>query len=119
MLDNDPKMHANGRLETRKRTLLPPGMASAVKALDEESAGALSDDLLIGAISIATWMGLADEKQLYNMHLRTDIPIFTLPGLGLVARKQALMDWIVRHERAALERKQKQAEKNRGGRRAY
>lgn len=93
------------------RTLLPPSITAATA--QPPSGDSVAGELIVGATAIKTWLGLDTEQQLYNMRHRTQIPVFPMPGRGLVARKSELRRWIERMEREDLERRTKRAGRRR------
>lgn len=62
----------------------------------------LADDLLVGAKAIATFLGCKRSKVYYLASLKR-IPIFSLGGSELCARKSKLIEWIDRQEQKSFD----------------
>lgn len=62
----------------------------------------LADDLLVGAVAIARFLG-KDARQIYYMTSKGQIPAFTLGSSSILhARKSTLLRHVEELERAAL-----------------
>lgn len=87
----------------RQMTGAPPPNATPLPASTVD----LSHDMVTGAKAIAAVLGLT-ERQVFHLHEESDIPIFKLgkrKKSPLVARRSALVQWVMDKERAALERR--------------
>lgn len=95
----------------KSRALLPPsllgGTAAEAPAEAKTVDVSLAERLLIGAAAIKEWLGLPDEKQVYNLRDRGYAPIFQVSGLGLAALKDELEQWIYRSAKEDLARRQR------------
>jgi hypothetical protein len=68
--------------------------------MDQENDRALSDDMIVGADAIATFLGVK-RRQVYNASERGYLPVFRLGAL-ICARKTTLASWVTEQERASL-----------------
>ena len=57
-----------------------------------ENKNSLGDDLLIGADAIAWELGFS-RRRVYHLAEQGDLPIHRVKGLGICARKSALVDF--------------------------
>jgi hypothetical protein len=58
----------------------------------------LREDILYGVEAIQAEMNFPTAKHVYRMREKTDCPIFIMPGVGIAARKTALIEWVLRIE---------------------
>jgi hypothetical protein len=58
----------------------------------------LKDDLLYGAEEIREFLRLRDVRQVFRLREKGKAPIFNTPGIGLTARKSALVAYFNRLE---------------------
>jgi hypothetical protein len=112
MMSDEQETNRQERQEARKsRALLPPSLLGTTEAgvpeMTKNEEVAPGDQLLVGAARIRAWLGLKNEKQVYNLRDRTEIPIFPMPGVGLAARKPSLEAWISRLEEEDLARRRR------------